>query len=232
MPNPTAETDSPSRRAQILAAGTALMHEGGLPALTFDAIAERLGVSKQAILYWFPKKTLLVEALVLESIQAETTAARAALAEADKAAPERAFIDAVARFHLADLDRFRLIYLVPQTGRASRAEESATQKKTGRAATGRSGDSEPFPPDAVVPESVHQASSDMYAALAAALARARDLPADAARRRAVVLHTSVLGLITLVALADAIDDPLLHGTEDLVASLTAMVAADRGEPTV
>ena len=53
----------PQRRVSrelIQEAAINLVERGGLTALTFQALADRLGVSKQAILYWYPTKWELI----------------------------------------------------------------------------------------------------------------------------------------------------------------------------
>ncbi len=41
---------------RIIVAAEGLLRDGGIGALSFDAIARVLGVSKQAVLYWFPPR--------------------------------------------------------------------------------------------------------------------------------------------------------------------------------
>ena len=71
----------PKRNAEmagrILDEARKLVRQGGPDKLTFDAIAARVGVSKQAVVYWFPNKASLVEALVRPALEAEDAAGRA-----------------------------------------------------------------------------------------------------------------------------------------------------------
>ena len=64
---------------KILAAARALVREVGPDRLTFDAVADRVGISKQAVIYWFPNKARLVEALVRPALEAESEAGIAAV---------------------------------------------------------------------------------------------------------------------------------------------------------
>ena len=180
-------------RDRILEIARALVREGGPQALSFDAIAERLGKSKQAVLYWLPNKGALLSALYLPWLAAESEAAEAALAGVEgEAEAVAAFVRAVAAFHLADLERFRLTYLAPQL--ASLRVEAGTLGEI-NATTGR-----------------------LYAALAARL------EGEDARTRALAVHSAVIGLVTMVTLADALGDPLKAGTEALVEALVATLA--------
>ncbi|MDN2564941.1 TetR/AcrR family transcriptional regulator [Aquibium sp. A9E412] len=189
-----------STRARIVEAARGLAGERGPAAVSFDAVAARLGLSKQAVIYWFPSKALLMRELVLPALAAEAEAAVAALAGATARGEAVArFVRAVAGFHLADLDRFRMMYLLPQTGPRPRKADLRA-----------------------VLEAVHPVTARMYGALAGFLPGGADGPA--ARRMAVAVHGSVLGLVLMVALAERSDDPLRHGTDDLVDSLAAVLA--------
>lgn len=57
-----------SRRA-MLAAARALLLEGGVEAVAHAAVAERLAMSKSAVLYHFPTKRALWEGLVAEYVE-------------------------------------------------------------------------------------------------------------------------------------------------------------------
>ena len=102
-------------KARIVEIAREIMVTDGVAGLSFDAIARRLGRSKQAVLYWYPSKRDLLAALFLPALEAEADVAIAALeGVTGRAAAIGGFVDAVARFHLADLERFRMMYLAPQ----------------------------------------------------------------------------------------------------------------------
>lgn len=190
---------------RILAIARELVAEEGLGALSFDAIAGRLGRSKQAVLYWFPSKPALLAAILVPWLAQETEVAEAALSDAGSRsqAIER-FVRAVAGYHLADLERFRMIYLLPQVQRV-RGEGEEVQ-------------SAPH-----VNEEVHPVTDRLYNALA----RHFDASTSAdARQEAVALHAAVLGLVMMFALADALRDPLKHSEEALLSALIAGFTAN------
>ena len=58
--------------ARILAAAKEIVRSTGPDSLTFDAVAARVGVSKQAVLYWYPNKARLIDALVRPALEAES----------------------------------------------------------------------------------------------------------------------------------------------------------------
>lgn len=179
---------------KILAATRDLLAEGGIGAVSFDAVARQLGLSKQAVLYWFPSKQGLLAELFIGWLSAETDVAVAALAgDEGRADPVAAFVKALAGFHLGNLDQFRMMYLVPQTLRSGAAEAMGPEMMA----------------------RVHVVTGRLYGALA------DRLPGDpgTARQEAVAIHTAVLGLVLLHGLADATGDPLKHSSDDLVAAL-------------
>jgi AcrR family transcriptional regulator len=181
---------------RILNIAHKLLSSGGLGAVSFDSIARELGKSKQAVLYWYPTKRDLLAALFLPWLEAEARTAIAALAgRSGRDEAIAAFVRAVAAFHFADLDRFRMIYLVPQT--------------TGIKAKERQ--------DAIGVEQVHPVTARLYDALAGHL----EGDPDAARAEAVAIHAAVLGQVLLFALGQALQDPLKQSQEDLADALIA-----------
>lgn len=190
-------------RQKILETARALIRSGGPGNLTFDAVARRLGISKQAVLYWFPRKEDLVAGVAVPLLREEAQAALSAMKAApNPSAAVSAFVKAVAAFHFADLDRFRLMYVAPQLG------AKPTIRMTDR-----------------LEEQIHSLTSSMYDALQAQLSGAAG-PAEAeSRRQAVAIHMSVLGLVMIVALTDAVGDPLLHDKEDLAETLARLLSS-------
>ncbi|QMU58461.1 MAG: TetR family transcriptional regulator [Boseongicola sp.] len=189
---------------EILDAARAIVRKDGPDRLTFDAVAESVGISKQAVIYWFPNKARLVEALVRPALEAEAAAGKAALTRnigADTAI--RRLIEALAVFHTSDLDRFRLMYVTPQIGqRVSR--RGAMLSTLGR---------------------IHPATTEMYDALAEKLvAGGRYNRVMDARRAAAAVHTSLLGLLLRMAMADTLNAPLRHRDDALIEALLEVIA--------
>jgi AcrR family transcriptional regulator len=180
---------------QILNVAREIVAEGGPVALSFDAIAKRMGKTKQAVLYWYPTKAALLAALFLPALEAEVAVAEDALIAAEGRGDAIArFVREVAAFHLGDLDRFRMMYLMPQTARGGVREA-----------------------DRPLMQDIHPITDRLYTALAHHLGGAC---ADA-RREAVAVHGAVLGLVLMFALADAVNDPLKHAEEGMIAALIA-----------
>lgn len=198
----------PGKRGQtadrILAAAKEIVRSDGPDQLTFDAVAARVGVSKQAVLYWFPNKARLIEALVRPALEAESNAGRGAVSLHDNADETiRAYISALAVFHTSDLDRFRLMYVTPQIGQ--RPRRNGTMLTT----LGR----------------LHPATTEMYDLLAVKLVdKGRYDRLIDARRAAAAIHTALLGLILRMAMADALNAPLRLREDALVDALVGVMA--------
>lgn len=186
-------------------AAITIVVNGGAAALTYQALAERLGVTKQAIIYWFPTKQDIARALALPSLRAETAATVAAVSGARTATDAiEQFVRALVAHHLSDLPRFRYTYL------SSQLDEQAPQIVAG------------------ILDEMHETTSQMYAALEAKIAADPHFAAGgSARRLAAAVHMAGLGLVTMVSLADAVRDPLAHSTEDLIDSLVDALTGNK-----
>lgn len=190
--------------ARILAAAMEIVKADGPDQLTFDAVATRVGVSKQAVLYWFPNKARLIEALVRPALEAESAAGKGAISKnLTSSEAIRAFIGALAVFHTSDLDRFRLMYVTPQIGQ--RPGRNGTMLTT----LGR----------------IHPATTEMYDVLAAKLVdKGRYDRLIDARRAAAAMHTALLGLILRMSMAHALKAPLRLREDALVDALVDVMA--------
>lgn len=195
-------------RESIVEHARRIVAEHGTAALTFQALAGALGVSKQAIIYWYPNKWELIRDFSLPELRIEADILIAALGPATTGADamER-FVRALVTHHLKDLGRFRMLYLAPQFDERAAA---------------------PGVVELLAP--IHAATSSMYGALAERLAAdANFTGGEDPRRLAVAAHMAGIGLVTMVALAAAMDDPMAHRIEAmldaLIALLTRMPAA-------
>ena len=186
----------------ILVHARDIVATGGTPALTFQALAMRLHVSKQAIIYWFPNKQELLKEIWIPAILAEVDAIRVAVVQAGSATEAiELFLRSLIAHHRSDLGRFRMMYL------------SSQLEKTSAILVG---------PEVL--QSIHQHTSSMYKSLES---RLRADPAfntgTNARRTAVAVHMAGIGLLTMIALADAVADPLAHPIETLTDAMVELL---------
>lgn len=190
-------------REAIIRHARQLLAEHGAARLTFQALAAALGVSKQAIIYWYPSKWELVRDIAVPALRAEADATIAAIADAASAADavER-FLRALVAHHLADLGGFRMLYLASQFDRRPALEDEAQR----------------------VLDPIHETTATMYAALAAKIvADTGFLAGEHPRRLAVAVHMAGIGLLTMLALAESASDPLAHQTGPLIDSMVALL---------
>ena len=179
---------------QILKIARDLLASDGLTAVSFDAIARRLGRTKQAVLYWYPTKHDLLAAMFLPSLEAEAETAMQSVCSTSEANEAiAAFVRAVAEFHFNDLDRFRMMYLLPQTIKPSTSDPHSVELLA----------------------KVHPVTDKMYGALADKL----DGMPDTARQEAFAIHSAVLGMVLMFGLADSLRDPLKHSKAQMVDAL-------------
>lgn len=199
-------------REMIIAEARRLVAEHGTAALTFQALASILGVSKQAILYWFPSKRALARHFCLPLLKEERDVVTAAIAGTGSAAEAiDAFVRALVRYHLSDLGRFRILYLWLQfePGVALR------------------------PGDEHLLDPIHEATSSSYDLLEARIASDPSfLGQGDARKLAVAVDMAALGLITMVAMAEAMNDPWRHSTDSMVDALVDLLTGKHrsGDP--
>lgn len=201
---------APQRRVSrelIQEAALALVERGSLTALTFQALADTLGVSKQAIIYWYPSKWALMADCSLPLVRQEADVVIGALAGASDAtdAIER-FVRAFAAHYISRLPQFRVLYLIQPAGIEPAPEQQA----------------------ALAP--VHGVTSSIYAALEAWIGGDTGYAQDGVtpRQMAVAVHMSAVGLMTMFALADALGDPLAHSHEKMVDALVALHTGRKG----
>lgn len=189
-------------RESIVEHARRIVAERGTAALTFQALAGALGVTKQAIIYWYPNKWELIRDFSLPELRAEADVLIAALAPTmSGAAAMESFLRALVAHHLADLGRFRMLYLAPQF------DERAAGPGVG---------------ELLAP--IHAATSSMYGALAEKLGADKGFTGDNdARRLAVAAHMAGIGFITMVALADSMDDPMAHRIDAMLDALVALL---------
>jgi AcrR family transcriptional regulator len=190
-------------REAILETAARIISETGAASLTFQTLGETLGVTKQAIIYWFPSKSDLARELIVPALELEADAVVAGLRRVKTARKAiEAFLRVFIAFHRGDLGRFRLIYVTaqfdPQIWQVAELPRIADR--------------------------IHAATSRMYGALESVLAQAPDF-ADppGARMAAVATHMTAVGALTMLSLADAVHDPLAHASDALVDTVVSLI---------
>jgi len=190
-------------RQEVLEAARALLLAEGPDAVTLGSVSSRLGMTKPAIYHYFPSKEALTRSLVASLIDEEIGELEAA---AEKAGPGDYPIGAVIRaFHAhyrKNLHAFRFVYgqlqlyLKPELGIDAEMVRSE-----------------------ITPRTRH-----LFDLLESRLAGPDRGKAERRRMRrlAFVAWMSVLGILTMIAIADGMDDPLLYSDDELLDTIVSV----------
>jgi AcrR family transcriptional regulator len=181
-------------REEILKATREVLAEVGVPRLTLEAVARRLGVTKQALYHYFSSKDELLFEVVIAELTRCAEAIRAACLEAkDGPAALEALIRAYVGHFAGRLDTFRLMTHHVQLAEAERLTDAQLAR-------------------------LRPLNDVMYAVAEDKLGAGRRRPRHP-RRLAFVAHLAAMGLLTMKATVERFDDPLRYGDDELVDEL-------------
>jgi AcrR family transcriptional regulator len=190
-------------RRDIQRAAQDILQEGGAEAVTLASVAGALGMTKPALYHYFPSKEALMRGLVTFLVDDEVEALTAAVeAQASVEKTLGTLIRAFYAHYIHQLDAFRTVYCQSQlySGPSVAIDEETVR-------------------DEINPRTRH-----LFDILEKRLAGKSTSKAKRARLRrlAFTAWTSVLGLLTMLSVADALDDPLIHTDEDLLDTLAGV----------
>ena len=200
-------------RQEVLEEARALLLAEGLDAVTLASVSSRLGMTKPAIYHYFPSKEALTRSLVALLIDEEIGELEAAVNKAGPGDnPIGAMIIAFHNHYRRNLHAFRFVYgqlqlyVKPELGIDAEMVRSE-----------------------ITPRTRH-----LFDLLESRLTSAEQGNRDYRRMRrlAFVAWMSVLGLLTMIAIAEGMDDPLLYPDEELLDTITSVfdqvtLSADR-----
>lgn len=184
-------------RIELVDAARAVMRTEGLAGLTVDAVAERVGLSKAGVYYYFADKEALLRALLVAD-QLDVVARLVGAVDGAPGGPAvlGVFVRAVVAAYLDDLETYRLQQLWPQIiGMEPGDMESA----------------------------VNPAVMALFDRLEARLREGPVRDGVDPRRTVFVAWTSALGLLQTLALLEALGTGTTHGVDDLVDTLARSV---------
>jgi AcrR family transcriptional regulator len=195
-------------RLRILEATRAELAREGAD-LTLDGVAARVALTKQAVLYHFPSKERLLVELALEGIVQESDAMVRAVEPASSGADAvRRFVRANLAFHLADLERFRLIYVRAGVVRGAKDSFALAERK----------------------ERLYPVTSRMYDALEAKLRADRQTrPEVDPRTLAVSIHLASLGYATMASHLAGARETMKRSFEEYADVAATVLARGLGE---
>jgi AcrR family transcriptional regulator len=184
-------------RQEILDATRGVLATTGLLKLTLEAVAAELGISKQALYYYFPSRDALLFDLGLdELVTAAEAVNRAAVAAPDGAGALEAIIRTYVGHFLPRLELHRLVAM-----QAAPADVALTPAQL---------------------ERVRPVNDLLYGEAErklAAEARGKKRDKKAPRRLAFTAHLSAMGMLAMRAITERQNDPLLHSDDELLDEL-------------
>jgi AcrR family transcriptional regulator len=194
-------------RDEILVATREVLDAVGVPGLTLEAVARRLGVTKQALYYYFKSKDELLFEVVIGELAGCAQVMHDACAEAeDGPAALEALIRSYVGYYAGRLDTFRLI--------TQHVQLVETRQFT-----------------AAQVARIRPLNDLMYLGAEKKLAAGRRPPRHP-RRLVFAAHLAAMGLLSMKAIVERFDDPLRHGDAELIDELCRVfrIAAEKGTP--
>lgn len=196
---------------EILEIAQAIVNESGPGAVTLASVAGRLGMTKQSLYHYFSSKEALVRALVATLLDQEIDVLLDAVARQKSDSKVLGTLIKAYYAHYADnLGAFRAIYCCTQMYAPL---ESDLDEMTLR-------------------EKIHPRTRQLFDVLERRVAGegAKRARLRGARQLAFTAWTSALGLMTMLGVADATNDPIVHPGNELLRTLSAVFNNAAGGP--
>lgn len=202
--SPRVQQKREQAQREILQAAQEIMKAGGVEAVTLASVAGQLGMTKQAIYHYFTSKEALIRSLVTSLVDDEVNALLAAVDAADSGATTLgSLIRAFYNHYINNLDALRTVYCQSQL---YATPDQGMDRDTIR-------------------EEINPRTQHLFDRLEARLVADHTMSSEKRGRLrglAFTAWTSALGLMTMLGIADALNDPLVHTDDDLLDTLTAV----------
>lgn len=201
QPSPRIARKRQQVRREILESAQAILSESGPEAVTLASVAGRLGMTKQSLYHYFASKEALLRGLVTTLLDAEIESLlRAVGKRKSKKKVLGVLIQAFYSHYIDNLDAFRTVYCQSQLYSSS---STALDEITLR-------------------EEIHPRTRLLFDVLEERIAGkvATKAKRRRARQLAFTAWTSALGLVTMLGVADAADDPITHSDKALLKTLS------------
>ncbi len=199
-PSPRVAQKRADTRLEILRAAEEIMTDGGIDAVTLASVAGQLHLTKQALYHYFPSKEALIKSLTTTLLHDEIESVIATIEAADsRAGVLGTMIRAFYAHYIGRLDAFKAIYCQSQLHSPS---GPPIDKLT-------------------ILEEINPRTRHLFNVLEDRLSGPSKSKAKRARMRRLAFSAwlSALGLLTMLSLADANQDPLVHSDKDLLDTL-------------
>ncbi len=188
-------------RREILSSAQAILREQGPDAVTLASVAGRLGMTKQSLYHYFASKEALDRGLVTTLLDEEIDALLSAITALRSNKRVLGVLIKTFYAHYVDnLDAFRSIYSQSQmySSSASKIDE------------------------VMLREEIHPRTRQLFDVLEEKLSGQNSTRSERRRARqlAFTAWTSVLGMMTMLSVADATNDPIAHSEQALLKVLS------------
>ena len=184
-------------RQEILTVAQDILLQSGAEAVTLASVAGELGMTKQAIYHYFSSKEALSRSLVAALVDNEIEALIVAIEKVDSGKRSLGtLIRAFYKHYRSRLDAFRFVYCQSQLYGGAGAELDP----------------------ATIQKDINPRTRHLFDVLEARIAdsSASKSKRNRMRKLAFTAWVSALGLLTMLGVADAVNDPLVHSDEDLL----------------
>ena len=188
-------------RQEILQIAQGLLREGGVEAITLAAVAGELSMTKQSLYHYFASKEALVRGLVTVLLNDEVEALTAVVEATDSIGDTLGtLIRAFYVHYINNLEAFRIVYCQSQLF-------STPHLRIG---------------EDILRDEINPRTRHLFDVLEEHMTKGKVSSKERMRLRqlAFVAWSSALGLLTMLSIADANDDPLIHADEKLLAALS------------
>jgi AcrR family transcriptional regulator len=200
QPSPRVKQKYAQARQEVLETALELLQSGGVEALTLAAVAGEMGLTKQALYHYFSSKEDLVRSLVTMLLDAEIEALIGAVEKVESGAESLGtLIRAFHEHYIGRLDAFRSIYCQSQLYSSPGPTLDADTVK----------------------EEINPRTRHLFDVLEERIAGS-SASKDRRERMRSLAFSAWLGLMTMLGVADALNDPLVHSDEDLLDTLAGV----------
>lgn len=189
-------------RQEILQTAREILRKAGVDAVTLASVATELGMTKQALYHYYPSKEDLMQALVTSFISDEVEALISAV-ESNKSERDvlGTMINAFYNYYIRHMDRFRAVY--GQTQLYSGLKIGLDEQ--------------------VIRSQINPRTRELFDLLEERLSRGSRSKVLRKKMRLLAFSawTSALGLLTILSVTEAVQDPLLHTDRELLKTIGA-----------
>jgi AcrR family transcriptional regulator len=207
---PTNKTKSPRvankqamARSEILQVAERILQNGEVEDVTLAAVASELGMTKQALYHYFPSKEALMRGLVTSLLDDEIRHLVDAIEDSDSNVNTLGtLIDAFYQHYSGRMNAFRTIYCQSQLFRGG--------------AIGLDKDT--------IRDEINPRTRLLFDVLEERISSSTASESERAQMRelAFAAWLSALGLMTMLSIAEATDDPLIHDNDEMLVTLSGV----------